>query len=140
MSTDYVQYDFKNGKDADSFLLKVTDDRIEDLLEVKHTERAKPDACLEYRLENGAVKEEFIGKEVDEFLSAQLRERGENCRIDKYNVKESTFRNQKMLENMLTFRGESTGLRFLKSCNETLRHETRHFQNLKMLRDGCAKG
>ena len=135
MSTDYVQYDFKEGGRTDRYMLKIADDKIEDLLLVGHSERANPDACLEYRLDNGAIRAEYLGCGEDEFISAMLRGRGENCRVDKYKVKEATFHYQKMLANMLTCRGESTGLRFIKETRDKLlAHETRHYFNAAQLK------
>jgi len=124
MSTNYMAYEFKDGDKKDLFMLKISDYKIDDLLLARDT-RATPDDCLEYRLENGALKEEFIGKDIEDFLSAQLRERGEDCPMRKYNVSEKTFKDNKIIANMLTVRGESTGLKYL----DTLRHETRHAQN-----------
>ena len=125
MTTNYMAYDFKNGDKTDRFMLKVTDYKIDDLFLARDT-RVTPDECLEFRLENGALREEFLGKDVErDFLSAQLRERGEDCSIRQYRVSEKMFRDSKIAANMLTVRGESTGKRFL----ETLRHETRHAQN-----------
>jgi len=113
----------KSGKAPEGFMLKLSDGKIEDVLRTASV-RSNPDLCLEYRLENGAVKEEFIGKSFDEFKKSF----GKDCRISERPIDEKEFFHGKIAENMLTFRGEKTGERILTGFS-TLTHETAHQKN-----------
>lgn len=113
----------KNGKALESFMLKINDNKIEDVLRTASV-RSDPDLCLEYRLENGATKEEFTGKSFDEFKKSF----GKDCKLSERPIDEKEFFHGKIAENMLTFRGEKTGERILNGFN-AIAHETAHQKN-----------
>ena len=138
----FVACDVKDvNRTVKSFMLKIGDGKIDDIMLVQFSERATPDMCLDYRLENGALKDEFVGKRVQDFVGYLKDEFDLNngrMRLDQNPVEESLFRHNKILENLLTTRGEKSGLRILEGYNKTLTHETTHQQNTIMLAHALA--
>lgn len=127
--TRFVGLDVKYGDQLkDSYMLKLDDDKIADVVKSSLGLRLTPDQCLEYRLENGATKEEFVGKSVDDF-KRDIKAEDRFCTLEERPIGADDFSTAKINENMLVFRGEHTAAKFLEGCGKVSNHETIHRKN-----------